>query len=268
MHLIYIDESGNTGKNLSDAQQPIFVLAALVVPEDKWVPVERDLMAALDQHFPERPADFEVHATDLRNGVNFFRGRPVSARIALRDDWMKIAHNHGLRLITRAIAKKRYERWLKSEFPSGVSIDPHVVAFPLIAQILNDYLKNQPGSPRGIFISDEQTSIVGDVEKTIRLLRGIASPLNLSQIIEKGFFIDSRKSVHLQLCDLCAYSARKREEIKAGLPLKPVDESGIRLIEPLMHLGSDSLQDVLQWIVSQNPLEKKGAARELGRGPE
>ena len=33
MHLISLDESGNTGTDLKDPQQPIFVLAALIVPE-------------------------------------------------------------------------------------------------------------------------------------------------------------------------------------------------------------------------------------------
>jgi hypothetical protein len=33
MNLVYLDESGNTGTNLSDPQQPVFVLAAQVVNE-------------------------------------------------------------------------------------------------------------------------------------------------------------------------------------------------------------------------------------------
>jgi hypothetical protein len=33
MHLVYLDESGNTGTDLKDKQQPIFVLAALIVSE-------------------------------------------------------------------------------------------------------------------------------------------------------------------------------------------------------------------------------------------
>jgi Protein of unknown function (DUF3800) len=34
MYLIYLDESGNTGNNLQETQQPVFVLAALLVPEE------------------------------------------------------------------------------------------------------------------------------------------------------------------------------------------------------------------------------------------
>jgi len=257
MHLIYVDETGNTGNNLADAQQPVFLLAALIVPEEKWTAVEADLAQSADRHFPGRPAEFEAHGKDIRNGEKFFRGMPIAPRLAFRDDWLRIAVKHELKLITRAIVKKRYERWLKSEFPEGVFIDPHVIAFALVAQIVNVFLRGLPGSPRGIFISDEHKSIVTDVEKTIRLLRGVTSQLKLSQIIEKGFFIDSRKSLHLQLCDLCAYSARKKEEAKIGIPPKPIDAGGIALIEPLIHRGPDALQDVLQWIVAENDRGQK-----------
>ncbi len=43
MHLIYLDESGNTGGNLGDSEQPVFLLGALMVPEECWQDLERDL---------------------------------------------------------------------------------------------------------------------------------------------------------------------------------------------------------------------------------
>ena len=52
MYLIYFDESGNTGNNLNDAQQPVFVLCALAVPKDKWLQVEQDLHAEIERSFP------------------------------------------------------------------------------------------------------------------------------------------------------------------------------------------------------------------------
>jgi len=36
MNLVYIDESGSTGLNLKDSQQPVFLLAAMILPESKW----------------------------------------------------------------------------------------------------------------------------------------------------------------------------------------------------------------------------------------
>ncbi|MDO9543318.1 MAG: DUF3800 domain-containing protein, partial [Kiritimatiellia bacterium] len=141
----------------------------------------------------------------------------------------------------------------------GVLINPHVVAFPLIAQVVNTYLTGLPKKPLGIFISDENKEISPDVEKSIRLLRGIQNKLKLDRIIEKGFFIDSKKSLVLQLCDLCTFSARKKEEQKAGLKIRSTDEKGIKLVDNLIHRGNEKLNDVIAWITEQ---EKQKAARD------
>lgn len=218
MHLVYFDESGQTGNNLNDAAQPVFVLAALVVPETTWLPIEKELGAIVEKYFPSpRPDRFEIHAKGLRNGEGHFRSFPVSHRLAFRDECLKVAQKHGLKLIYRAISKKRFQGWIQSTFGSGVIINPHVAAFPLVARVVDEYLKALPGSPLGIFIADDNREIIGDVEKAIKLLRGAEGTLKLGQIIEKGFFIDSASSLLIQLCDLCVYSARKKEEAKAGL---------------------------------------------------
>ena len=114
----------------------------------------------------------------------------------------------------------------------------------------------------GIFISDENKEIVRDVEKSIKVLRGIEGTLKLGQIIEKGFFIDSSKSVVLQLCDLCALTLRKKEEAKAGFRDNPIYHGGIELLEPLIHRGDEALQDVL----GGSPPKKKRSGQ--GQCPE
>jgi hypothetical protein len=141
-----------------------------------------------------------------------------------------------------------------SAFGTGIAINPHVVAFPLLAQVVNRYLQAQ--NTLGIFISDENKEIVADVEKSIRLLRGDSTALKLDRIIEKGFFIDSRSSLVLQLCDLCAYSLRKHEEIKIGIPSKPVDASGISMVNRITHVGEEPFHDVLEWIKKERPGNK------------
>jgi len=79
--------------------------------------------------------------------------------------------------------------------------------------------------------------------------------LKLGQIIEKGFFIESEKSLVLQLCDLCVYTARRKEEQRLELPIKPLDQGGIPLIEPLIHVGDERLRDVNVWLERE---QKKG----------
>ncbi len=249
MHLIYIDESGNTGRNLSDPQQPIFVLGALVVPEEAWQELENDLEAAIRELGPpQQPDDVEIHGGDLRQGTGVFKGVPVADRLALRDAWLGIAQKHKLRFIYRSIVKKRYERWMLSVFGPGIGVNPHLAAFPLVAQVANNLLRTIGANVRGIIISDENREVVGDIERFQKLLRLTPGALHLDRIIEKGFFIDSHKSRLLQLADLCTLQARKQEERKLGLDAKSIDDQGINLIQPLIHRGQESLPDVIQWL--------------------
>jgi hypothetical protein len=249
MYLLYFDESGNSGNNLADPQQPVFVLGALVVSETSWQAVETDLESALRAHLnTPRASDFEVHAGDLRQGTGHFKGVPVAARLALRDQWLLVAANHRLRFIYRAITKTRYERWMKSTFGQNITINPHLAAFPLVAQVANNYLRGLSRDALGIIISDDNREVVGDIERFLKLLRAESGTLRLDRIIEKGFFIDSKKSLLIQLADLCALHARKHEERKIGLPAKPIDDAGIALLQGLIHRGEESFPDVIQWL--------------------
>jgi hypothetical protein len=268
MTLVYLDESGNTGTNLQDTQQPIFVLAALLVPETSWQGLENELSDAIQRIFPGKlPIDFEVHAADLINPKDqcFFRKFPVAKRLELYQAWMQIAAKAGLKVIYRAIAKRRFLQWLTDTFGSGVLINPHVAAFALLTQVVNDYLKAQLGNPLGILISDENKEVMKDIEKSIRLLRVNTSDLRLSQIIEKGFFIESHQSLLLQLCDLAAYTLRRKEEARIGLTVKTLNQLVIPLVEPLIHRGKEPMTDILGWL---EELYKKGAARGIASGTE
>ena len=251
MHLIYLDESGNTGNNLNDPDQPVFVLCALIVPESHWLDLERDLLRLLDEHLPRRSEHAEVHASDLRTGRGAFAGMSVPERIAFRDDWLRVAQKLRLPVIYRAIAKSRYQVWLKETFGPGVVINPHVAAFPMLATVIDDYLRSLPERPLGMFISDDNREIVPDVEKSIRILRGTEGKLRLNQIVEKGFFIDSRHSLPLQLCDLVAMSLRKREESGPARPAKPFDVSAFPIVESLVYRGTEATWDVLEWLKHQ-----------------
>ena len=257
MHLIYLDETGNSGKNLAEPSQPIFVLCALVVPETHWQDLESALGVALDKHFPTRP---EVHTYDIVSPGrhSFFRTSSEADRLAFLKEWISIAASFDLKVIHRAIVKTRYARWLEKEYGPGVFINPHSVAFLFVSQVVNEYLRAAPGNPRGIFISDESQEMMEELEQSIRLLRMERSALQLSQIVEKGFFIDSRKSLPLQLCDLCAYALRQMEADKVGLRVKPIHKTLIASVRPLIHRGVEQMPDVLTWLDAQQKEGRPG----------
>jgi uncharacterized protein DUF3800 len=268
MHLVYFDETGNSGNNLDEVAQPIFVLGALIVPEQVWMPLEADLLAAVERHCPSpRPEEFEIKASELHNPRGYFRDLPMALRFALRAELFAIARKHGLRFVYRAIEKRRYKKWMVQSFGGGVVINPHVAAFPLIARVVDDYLQNSPGSPLGVLIFDENRDVVTDVEKSHRLLRSQEGVLKLKQIIEKAFFIDSRSSLPLQLCDLCVYAARRKEELRTGFPVKPYNQDCVPLVEPLIHRGEEKFPDVIAWLAEQKKRSGQGHSRGPGLGP-
>ena len=98
MHLVYLDESGNSGQNLKDPQQPVFILCAMIVDERHWLALETDLRAILDRRVPgwDKIDDFEVHAAELRSGAGNFDSMTVADRIALRDEWMNAGIKNGI----------------------------------------------------------------------------------------------------------------------------------------------------------------------------
>ena len=260
MYLVYLDESGNTGTNFTDTQQPVFALAALVIPEASWLRMETELENCIERHFPSpRPLDFEVHANELVNPRGYFRQFPVRQRLDFLAEWMRIGEKHKVRVIYRAIVKKRFARWLHETFGAGVVINPHIAAFALVAEVVNDYLRSISDTSMGILILDENKEVGHDVEKALRVLRVDESELRLSQIIEKGFFIESHKSIFLQYCDVCAFAIRRMEEQKAGIAVKKLDAQLVPMVRPLIHRGPEPLPDVLTWLEEQ---QKKGAARD------
>jgi hypothetical protein len=275
MYIVYFDETGNTGTNYDDPQQRVFLLGAMVVPEAIWQNLEKDLAAEVEKAFTGSPAvdnayyfglpnNFEVHGVALRNGSGFFREFSVGVRVAFRDAWLAIAQRHGVKFIYRAIEKGRFRLWVHGELGSGVKINPYVVAFPLVARVVDEYLAGCPGKPLGIFVFDENKEVVHDIEKSLSLLRGINNSLRLGRVVEKGFFIDSAKSLMLQLCDVCLYYARKKEEQALGLPAKEIDRGGILGIEPLVYKGNEAFHDVLAWVTGQQKKERPGDKPTVG----
>ena len=95
MHLCYIDETGSSGKNLADRQQPIFAMAGLLVSDEKWKRTERESRAIVEKALGSSPpAGFEIHAGDLLapHGAGPFKDWPHGGRtqpaLPLAIDWM------------------------------------------------------------------------------------------------------------------------------------------------------------------------------------
>ena len=251
VYLAYFDESGNTGLDLKNAQQPIFALGALLVPASDWASIETELQFEKDRFFADLDEPIEIHTHKLVSGSKPFRKYGNAHCMDFLKAWMRIASSYQLRFFYRSIEKRRFDRWLDDHYGGGVKMDPHAMAFPLVSLVVNRYLRELDDAPLGMFISDEHAGLSSDLEKSLRLLRGGSGNLKLDQVIEKCFFIDSRKSLLLQLSDMCIYCARKMAERNYGHPIRSEHEICIEAVRPLITTGDESLLEVIEWMDQQ-----------------
>jgi len=90
--LLFLDESGFTGEDLFNRDQPVFVLATVFLPEDECQTIKQDFFG-------------RIQATELKHSE--LRKRPRSQRMVL--DFMR----HFVRraeIIKFSILHKRYDR--------------------------------------------------------------------------------------------------------------------------------------------------------------
>jgi hypothetical protein len=251
MYLVYVDESGNTGLNLKDPQQPVFVLSALLLKEENWFQLEREYDTVLKKHLTDPlPDGFELHAMQIKNGTGVFKGVKLDKRLALRDEMLNLIHRSGAPLIYMRIIKKAFEKFCLENYGSGIHVDPYIMALPFICIEVDGYLKDKAHNALGMLIFDEQKEYYTHVERSIRMLRlDKTSLLQTSNIVEKGFFVDSKKSYALQLSDLVAYYIRKYEEYKLGFRVSDLDKQVFPIVEKLVVPGEFTrTKDIFNWV--------------------
>jgi hypothetical protein len=88
MWFAYMDEAGNTGRNLADRSQPIHLILTVAMDEAYVRPVHERMRDIARRHCPGicENADFEFHGHALFAGSGPFDGMTPDQRIAIYDD--------------------------------------------------------------------------------------------------------------------------------------------------------------------------------------
>ncbi len=254
MNLVYIDESGNTGLNLKDSQQPVFLLAAMILPESKWFMLETLFYNIAKEYFgAPLPDPFEVQAKDLKSRRGIFKHLTLTQQLSFRDKMLQLLLDNKIAIIYRRIIKSKFAIFCEEHYGPGIKVNPYIMALPFVCMEVDHYLRQMGTNELGMLIFDEQKETLNDAERSLQTLRlNSTSIVKTSTIIEKGFFIDSSKSYALQLVDLAAYYIRKYEENKLGLRVSEIDKQTFGKIKELVSMGIGSkLIDILEWIKSQ-----------------
>ena len=251
MTLVYIDESGNTGLNLKDTQQPVFLLAAMILPESKWFLLEELFLDIARKYFGHPlPSPFEIQAKDLKSGRGLFQKLTFKQQLSFRDEMLLLLIDNQVTIIYRRIIKSKFAAFCEKHYGPGIKVNPYIMALPFVCMEVDHYLRRIGSEQLGMFIFDEQKETLEDAERSLRTLRlDSSSILKTTNIIEKGFFIDSSKSFALQLVDLTAYYIRKYEENELGIRVSDIDKQTFKTVKRLVSTGIGSnVVDILEWI--------------------
>jgi hypothetical protein len=221
MHFFYLDESGDTGTNLKDANQPIFVLGGISLRDEGWNTTHAAMTDLLQNYFGGAlPPQFELHAKELLapQGEGEFAGHPMEKRAALARSLLQLLRDrkHGTHYF--AIHKQRMAG-VQCAYTACYNLAiPYLVAFDYLITYINWHVKKRLGSTaRGLVVLDRKEEFHNEIEAITDDRRfGGTQAHRVKWIVEFSYSVDSKKNPMIQLSDLTALCVRRFLEIECG----------------------------------------------------
>lgn len=228
MHFFYLDETGCTGADLKNHEQPKFVLGGISVSDDRWRVTTDEIEKAVSTFFNGAvPANFELHANEMINRTGPFTGRTQTEcnAFALKLLDVIVTLKHRTHFI--AIDKKcLLEHATGDEHKIVVSTAPYLLGFNYLVTYIERYVKDKLGkSARGMIILDEKKMYQADVDKLTHFRRfDVPNVRKIKWLVEFSHPVDSVRHPLIQVSDLVIYTTRKFLEYDNGYrPGWPID---------------------------------------------
>lgn len=210
MYILYADESGNTGTDYDNKQQPIFVLAGVLINDNKWHDI--------NNYFNKRKIEIlpilentEIHTNELFNSSK----KSVFNQFNWHDNFVTLEKLIDLILELDicvyfiAVDKKPFKRGVNRVFNNTLKIDPYIYSFGLLYDNLSTILSNK--NQKGIMFLDDILTIPSRLHDIYPILSK-----NNSTMIEEAMFIKSQNTNFIQIADIFAFYIEKHFSITKG----------------------------------------------------
>lgn len=203
MYILYADESGNTGTDYDNKEQPIFVLGGFIVEDKKWHKIntifntEKIKISPLLEHF-------EIHANELFNSSkkSIFDKNDWKENLKIIEQLVNLILSLDISFQYIAIDKKYFKHSINSIFKNPIKIDPYVYSFGLLYNKFSNYICSQ--KQKGLIFLDDILSIP---EKLAPLYPVLSK--NNTSIIENAMFLKSQNTNFIQIADIYSFYVNK-----------------------------------------------------------
>jgi hypothetical protein len=224
MHFYYIDETGCNGRDLTQEQQPIFVLGGLILRDEGWNKTHIEFQKIISAYFENAvPEHFEFHTQDLfsNNGTGHFEGHSRDQRNQLINEILDLVISRKHHYYYFGIDKAKLNAYDTTQVRDRDYVElktPYLIAYDYLITAYEKYTKEKLGrSARAMVILDEKDTFIREIEAITRFRRfENAIGKRVKWIVEFSFPVDSEKNTMIQISDLLLYLTRKYLEIENG----------------------------------------------------
>ena len=206
MRLLYLDESGSTGTDLDNKDQPYFILAGVCVEDKNWHAINDYFEQEKIKIYPEFK-NIEIHTNEL------FNSNPKSAfyknywkdNFVILEKLVNLVSTLPIPVSNVKLLKKDYKKYFKN----NNIIDPYLYSFSVLYEKFNEVLSKE--NDFGIVFCDELKKIEDSLEILYPKLK-----INNKNIIEKTFYLNSKKNNFIQIADICSFYINKYNCIESN----------------------------------------------------
>ncbi len=199
MYLIYIDESGSTGNDLDNKNQPFFVLSGICIEDKKWHTIN-DYFEQEKIKICSDLKNIEIHTNELFNSnpKSFFYKNYWKDNFIILEKLVDLIASLDIKITNAVVNKKNY----KKHFGNNIIVDPYLYAFAILYNGANKALVEV--NDYGIIFCDE----IKTMEKSLEILYPRLKTEN-KNIIERTFYLNSKQNNFIQIADICAFYTNK-----------------------------------------------------------
>lgn len=213
MLICYLDESGNTGRRLDDPGQPIHLIAAVLVREDR-VRIMSDRLDALAAAAPTTRPLIEYRGQEIFGGTGPWRDVQPRMRIREYAKALSVLGEVDAAVAHASISKIRLAAMGGHSLPN-----PHLHALQFLTEAIQIWIAEQldPLCQRVMLVADEnheQEKYAYDLICDMQTIGGpvidsIKPTVKLDNFVDAIYFTKSDQNRGVQLADLVAFIIRR-----------------------------------------------------------